>query len=99
MGFATAVVSFFSGTEGNSRSSANLLRDEFFDFPQGGMRNFLSVAQKRNNAMPKRYRRLRKEDREVIYQMNQDQKSQREIARATGFSQGTISKELKRNRG
>ena len=49
--------------------------------------------------MPKTHRRLRSEDRGVIYRMNQAGKSQREIAEAIGFSQGTVSKELSRNRG
>jgi IS30 family transposase len=49
--------------------------------------------------MPETHRRLRREDRGVIYRMNQAGKSQREIAQAIGFSQGTVSKELCRNRG
>lgn len=49
--------------------------------------------------MRKEYRHLREEDRGVIYRMNKAGKGQDEIAEAIGFSQGTVSKELKRNRG
>ena len=50
--------------------------------------------------MPKKsYRRLRAEDRPIIYRMRKAGKSQREIAHFLGFSQSTISKELSRNRG
>ncbi len=49
--------------------------------------------------MREHYRHLRKEDRDVIYRMNKARKSQSEIAYTIGFSQSTISKELKRNRG
>lgn len=49
--------------------------------------------------MHKENRRLRSEDRGVIYRMNQAGKSQTAIAEAIGFSQGTVSKELSRNRG
>ncbi|NOX98839.1 MAG: IS30 family transposase [Verrucomicrobia bacterium] len=45
------------------------------------------------------YRRLRLEDRKVIYNMSQEGFSQIEIAQAIGVSQGTISKELSRNKG
>jgi IS30 family transposase len=47
----------------------------------------------------KTYRRLCAGDRKVIYNMNQAGISQGCIAQAVGFSQGTISKELSRNRG
>ena len=47
----------------------------------------------------KSYRHLRAEERGVIYRMKQAGKRQSEIAEAVGFSQGTISKELSRNRG
>lgn len=47
----------------------------------------------------KTYRRLCAGDRKVIYNMSQAGNSQTWIARAVGFSQGTISKELTRNRG
>jgi len=47
----------------------------------------------------KTYCRLCEEDRKVIYNMNQAGFCQAEISRAIGFSQGTISKELSRNRG
>lgn len=49
--------------------------------------------------MRKKYRHLREEDRGVIYRMNKAGKKQSEIAEAIGFSQGTVSKELKRNLG
>ena len=45
------------------------------------------------------YRRLREEDRHIIYRMRKAGNSQSEIAYALGFSQSTISKELSRNRG
>ena len=45
------------------------------------------------------YRRLCEADRGVIYRMNKAGKSQIEIAKAIGFSQGTVSKELRRKRG
>ena len=47
----------------------------------------------------KTYRRLCAADRRVIHNMNQAGVSQTEIGRAIGFTQGTISKELSRNRG
>jgi IS30 family transposase len=47
----------------------------------------------------KTYRRLCAEDRKVIYNMNQAGFCQADIGRAVGCSQGTISKELSRNRG
>jgi IS30 family transposase len=47
----------------------------------------------------KNHRHLCREDREVIYRMNQEGKIQQEIARVIGFSQSTVSKELSRNRG
>ena len=47
----------------------------------------------------KTYRRLCAADRRVIHNMNQAGVSQAEIGRAIGFSQGTISRELSRNRG
>lgn len=49
--------------------------------------------------MKQKYRRLRAADRGVIYRMNKAGKSQCDIAEALGVSQGTISKELKRNKG
>jgi transposase, IS30 family len=49
--------------------------------------------------MPEDIRHLRTEDRKIISRMKKDNKSQAEIARTIGFSQGTISKELKRNSG
>ena len=49
--------------------------------------------------MPEDIRHLRTEDRKIIYLMMKDNKSQTEVARTLGFSQGTISKELKRNSG
>ena len=45
----------------------------------------------------KSYRRLREEDRHVIARLSKAGKSQDEIAMAIGFSQSTISKELRRN--
>ena len=45
------------------------------------------------------YRRLREEDRHIIYRMRKAGNSQSEIAYVLGFSQSTISKELSRNRG
>ncbi len=47
----------------------------------------------------KTYRRLCAGDRKVIYNMNQAGKTQEQIAVAVGCSQGSISKELARNRG
>jgi len=49
--------------------------------------------------MSKEIRHLRAEDRKIIHRMSKDKNSQTEIARLLGFSQGTISKELKRNTG
>ena len=49
--------------------------------------------------MKAKYRHLQEADRGVIYRMNKAGKSQEEIAMTIGFSQGAISKELKRNRG
>jgi len=49
--------------------------------------------------MPEEIRHLRTEDRKIISRMKKDNKSQAEIARTIGFSQGTISKELARNSG
>lgn len=46
-----------------------------------------------------KYRRLREEDRHVIYRMSKAGKSQEEIAEAIGFSQSAVSRELSRNRG
>lgn len=45
------------------------------------------------------YRRLRAEDRHIIYRMSKAGSSQQQIAYVIGFSQSTISKELRRNRG
>ncbi len=49
--------------------------------------------------MHKEYRRLREEDRGVIYRMNRAGKRQKCIAQAIGFSQSAVSKELLRNKG
>lgn len=49
--------------------------------------------------MKPQYHRLRAADRGVIYRMNKAGKSQCDIADVLGVSQGTISKELKRNTG
>lgn len=49
--------------------------------------------------MPEDIRHLRTEDRKIISRMMKENKSQTEVARTLGFSQGTISKELKRNSG
>ncbi|MDB4433569.1 helix-turn-helix domain-containing protein, partial [Akkermansiaceae bacterium] len=49
--------------------------------------------------MNEKYHRLCAEDRKVIYNMNQADFGQAEIAQAIGFSQPTISKELRRNKG
>jgi IS30 family transposase len=45
------------------------------------------------------HRHLREEDRKIIYRMMKAEKTQKEIAAVLGVSQGTISKELRRNRG
>ena len=45
------------------------------------------------------YRRLREEDRQVIYRMSKAGKTQQEIAQALGLSQSTVSKEMARNLG
>ena len=45
------------------------------------------------------HRHLREEDRRIIYRMMKAEKTQKEIAAVLGVSQGTISKELRRNRG
>jgi IS30 family transposase len=45
------------------------------------------------------HRHLREEDRKIIYRMRKAGKTQQEIADVLGVSQGTISKELRRNRG
>ena len=49
--------------------------------------------------MKTKYRRLQDIDRGVIYRMNKAGKTQIDIAHALGASQGTISKELRRNTG
>ena len=49
--------------------------------------------------MENTHRRLCAEDRKVIYNMNQAKYTQADIGHAIGFSQGTISKELSRNKG
>ena len=50
--------------------------------------------------MPKTsYRRLREEDRQVIYRMSKAGKTQQQIAQALGLSQSTVSKEMARNCG
>ena len=46
-----------------------------------------------------KYRRLRVEDRAMIYSLKKVGKTQTEISAETGFSQPTISKELSRNTG
>ena len=45
------------------------------------------------------YRRLREEDRHIIYRMRKAGNTQQQIAETLGYSQSTISKELSRNRG
>ena len=45
------------------------------------------------------YQHLCEKDRGVIYRMNKAGKTQIEIAKAIGFSQGSVSKELSRNKG
>jgi IS30 family transposase len=45
------------------------------------------------------HRHLREEDRKIIYRMKKAGKTQQEIADVLGVSLGTISKELRRNRG
>lgn len=45
------------------------------------------------------YRRLRSEDRQIIYRMSKLGKTQQEISLELGVSQSTVSKELARNRG
>ena len=45
------------------------------------------------------YRRLREEDRHIIYRMRKAGNTQQQIADILGYSQSTISKELTRNRG
>lgn len=45
------------------------------------------------------HRHLREEDRKIIYRMRKTGLSQQVIAETLGFSQGTISKELRRNCG
>ena len=45
------------------------------------------------------YRRLREEDRHIIYRMRKAGNTQQQIAEALGYSQFTISKELSRNCG
>ena len=45
------------------------------------------------------YRRLRAEDREIIYRMSKAGKTQHDISLALGVTQSTVSKELARNRG
>ena len=45
------------------------------------------------------YRRLREEDRQVIYRMSKAGKTQQQIAQALGLNQSTVSKEMARNRG
>ena len=47
----------------------------------------------------KSYRRLREEDRQIIYRMSKAGKTQKEISLALGVNQSTVSKELSRNRG
>lgn len=47
----------------------------------------------------KSYRRLREEDRHIIYRMSKAGNTQCQIAQAIGVSQSTVSKEMARNRG
>ena len=50
--------------------------------------------------MPKRsYRRRHAAERHIIYRMRKAQYSQEQIAEALGYSQSTISRELRRNLG
>ena len=49
--------------------------------------------------MKPKYHRLREAERGVIYRMNKAGKTPVEIAATLGVSQGTISKELRRNKG
>lgn len=49
--------------------------------------------------MKKSNHHLNERDREVIYRMNSMGKPQKEIAQTLGVTQGTVSKELRRNRG
>jgi len=49
--------------------------------------------------LKRNYRRLREEDRHIIYRMRKAGNKQSEIAHALGFSQSAISKELSRNCG
>lgn len=46
-----------------------------------------------------KYRRLRAEDRAMIYLLKKEGKTQTEISQEIGFSQSTVSKELRRNIG
>jgi transposase, IS30 family len=46
-----------------------------------------------------KYRRLRAEDRAIIYSLSKAGKTQIKISEETGFSQSTISKEINRNKG
>ena len=47
----------------------------------------------------RRYRRLREEDRHIVYRMRKAENGQIQIAHALGFTQSAISKELSRNCG
>ncbi len=49
--------------------------------------------------MNEKYHRLRAEDRKVIHNLRKGGSTQAAIAVAIGFTQGTVSKELSRNRG
>lgn len=49
--------------------------------------------------MNEKYKRLCAGERKVIYNMNKAGSTQAESGRAIGFSQGTVSKEISRNKG
>jgi IS30 family transposase len=49
--------------------------------------------------MNEKYHRLRAEDRKVIHNLREGGSTQAAIAAAIGSTQGTVSKELSRNRG
>lgn len=49
--------------------------------------------------MPTSYRRLNQQDRDTIYRLHKDGASQKDIAKAIGFSESTVSREINRNSG
>ena len=49
--------------------------------------------------MEKPRRHLNERDREIIYRMRRSGSCQEQIAEVLGITQGTVSKELSRNRG